>query len=177
MTAILLFVTLLPGIAPQIDGLRGHEDVLQVRVSRIPDAGNGLFAKADLPAGTYLGYYDGLYITPEVHSFLYTLDAWHYVMGLHPCALARLAGYSAIDGVHGNVFTRMNYAPAPLQNVRFQKVCWPPFVWIVTTRDIAAGEELYVDYGPNYRYDFMEYPSVKAHFAKALRAQGSKTRR
>ena len=27
---------------------------------------------------------------------------------------------------------------------------------IVALRDIAAGEELWVDYGPRYRYDFME---------------------
>ncbi len=44
---------------------------------------------------------------------------------------------------------------------------------IVALRDIAAGEELWVDYGPRYRYDFMEDPAVVTFFAdlRALRAK------
>ena len=75
-----------------------------------------------------------------------------------------------IDGIDGNVFTRMNYAPAEFQNVKFEKVCEAPFVRIVALRDIAVGEELWVDYGPNYRYDFMNDPAVVKFFA-ALHAR------
>ncbi len=35
---------------------------------------------------------------------------------------------------------------------------------IVTLRDIAAGEELWVDYGPRYLYDFMDDPAVVKFF-------------
>jgi SET domain-containing protein len=38
-------------------------------------------------------------------------------------------------------------------------------VRIVALRDIAAGEELWVDYGPNYRYDFMQDTEVIRFFA------------
>jgi SET domain-containing protein len=41
----------------------------------------------------------------------------------------------------------------------------------VALRDIVAGEELWVDYGPNYRYDFMQDPEVIKFFA-GLPAQG-----
>jgi hypothetical protein len=46
-------------------------------------------------------------------------------------------------------------------------------VRIVALRDIAAGEELWVDYGPNYRYDFMKDPAVLGFFAE-LRARGAR---
>ena len=84
-----------------------------------------------------------------------------------------LPGITTIDGIKGNVFTRMNYAPAEFQNVRFEKICEAPFVKIVALRDIAAGEELWVDYGPRYRYDFMEDPAVIKFFAD-LHAQRAK---
>jgi hypothetical protein len=58
----------------------------------------------------------------------------------------------------------MNFAPAEFQNVKFEKICEAPFVKIVALRDIAAGEELWVDYGPRYRYDFMNDPAVIAFF-------------
>ena len=77
------------------------------------------------------------------------------MMGLLDCAKPQTGGITTIDGIGGNVFTRMNYAPAEFQNVKFEKTCEAPFVKIVALRDIAAGEELWVDYGPNYRYDFM----------------------
>jgi hypothetical protein len=43
-------------------------------------------------------------------------------------------------------------------------------------KDIAAGEELWVDYGPNYRYDFMNDPAVVKFFAD-LHARRAKERR
>jgi hypothetical protein len=61
---------------------------------------------------------------------------------------ARLRDLVTIDGITGNAFTRMNYAPAEFQNVTFEKICEAPFVKIIAVRDIAAGEELRVDYGP-----------------------------
>ena len=36
---------------------------------------------------------------------------------------------------------------------------------IVALRNIDVGEELWVDYGPTYRYDFMEDPAVIKFFA------------
>jgi hypothetical protein len=56
--------------------------------------------------------------------------------------------------------------PMPeFQNVRFEKICEAPFVNIVALRDVAAGEELWIDCRPRYRYDFMEAPAAVAFFA------------
>jgi SET domain-containing protein len=122
-----------------------------------------------IPKGAYLGAYTGEFITEAEFLRRSTENRWQYMMGLLDCAKPRTGGISTIDGIHGNVFTRMNYAPPEFQNVKFEKTCEAPFVKIVALRDIAAGEELWVDYGPRYRYDFMEDPEVIGFFDR-LRA-------
>ncbi|MDO8834691.1 MAG: SET domain-containing protein [Vicinamibacterales bacterium] len=147
-----------------------YEKDLEIRTSRVPHAGNGVFTKVAIPKGAYLGAYGGEFITEEEYLRRASAGQWVYMMGLLGCAKPQSGGLVTIDGVNGNVFTRMNYAPAEFQNVKFDKVCDAPFVKVVALRDITAGEELWVDYGPRYRYDFMEDPAVKAFFAD-LRAR------
>ncbi len=141
-----------------------YEKNLEIRTSQIPHAGNGVFTKVAIPKGTYLGAYTGEFITDEEYRRRADEDKWQYMMGLLDCAKPNTGGITTIDGVTGNVFTRMNYAPAEFQNVRFEKICEAPFVKILALRDIAAGEELWVDYGPRYRYDFMRDPAVIGFF-------------
>ena len=148
-----------------------YEKSLEIRTSRIPHAGNGVFTTVAIPRGAYLGAYTGEFVTDEEYRRRAKANQWQYMMGLLDCAKPRTGGIVTIDGIHGNVFTRMNYAPAEFQNVKFQKTCEAPFVRIVALRDIAAGEELWVDYGPRYRYDFMEDPEVIKFFDR-LRASG-----
>ena len=131
-----------------------YEKDLEIRASQVA-----------IPKGAYLGAYSGEFITDEEYQRRANANKWQYMMGLLDCATPRTGGISTIDGITGNVFTRMNYAPAEFQNVKFEKICDPPFVKIVALRDIAAGEELWVDYGPRYRYDFMEDPAVIGFFA------------
>ena len=146
-------------------GQTPYEKQLEIRTSRIPHAGNGVYTKAAIPKGAYLGAYTGEFITDEEYQRRAGADRWQYMMGLLDCATPHTGGITVIDGVNGNVFSRMNYAPAEFQNVKFEKICEPPFVKIVALRNIAAGEELWVDYGPRYRYDFMEDPAVIKFFA------------
>jgi uncharacterized protein len=150
-----------------------YEKQLEIRTSSIPHAGNGVYTKVAIPKGAYLGAYTGEFITDEEYLRRAGADRWQYMMGLLDCAKPYTGGITIIDGVDGNVFTRMNYAPAEFQNVKFEKICEPPFVKIVALRDIAAGEELWVDYGPRYRYDFMKDPAVIKFFAD-LHAQRGK---
>lgn len=147
-----------------------YEKSLEIRPSQIPHAGNGVFTKVAIPKGAYLGAYTGEFITDEEYQRRASEDKWQYMMGLLDCAKPHTGGITVIDGIRGNVFTRMNYAPAEFQNVKFEKICDPPFVKIVALRNIAAGEELWVDYGPRYRYDFMEDPAV-IKFFEDLRAR------
>jgi SET domain-containing protein len=157
-------------------GQTPYEKQLEIRTSRIPHAGNGVYTKVTIPKGTYLGAYTGEFITDDEYLRRAGADRWQYMMGLLDCAKPHTGGITTIDGVGGNVFTRMNYAPAEFQNVKFEKICDPPFVKIMALRDLAAGEELWVDYGPRYRYDFMEDPAVITFFAD-LHAQRGKAGR
>lgn len=146
-------------------GQSSFEKDLEIRTSRIPHAGNGVYTKVAIPKGAYLGAYTGEFITDEEYHRRLIANRWQYMMGLRDCAKPLTGGITIIDGIRGNVFTRMNYAPAEFQNVKFEKICEAPFVKITALRDIAAGEELWVDYGPNYRYDFMDDPAVTGFFA------------
>lgn len=142
------------------------ENDLEIKTSLIPGAGKGVFAKKDFPSGAVLGVYSGKFITNDEHWELYRKDKWHYVMGLSDCALKNTNGYTAIDGQNGNIFTRINHAPEKFRNTKFIKLCESPYVQIATTKAIKKGEELYIDYGPNYVYDFMENQEVKDFFNK-----------
>jgi SET domain-containing protein len=150
-----------------------YEKDLEIRASRIPHAGNGVYTKVAIPKGAYLGAYGGEFITDEEYQRRANANRWQYMMGLLDCAKPHTGGITTIDGIDGNVFTRMNYAPAEFRNVKFEKICEAPFVKILALRDIAAGEELWVDYGPRYRYDFMNDAAVIKFFAD-LRALGVK---
>jgi SET domain-containing protein len=172
------FRYLLPAIAVATavalsSGQSPYEKNLEIRTSGIPHAGNGVYTKVAIPKGAYLGAYTGEFITDEEYQRRLNANRWQYMMGLLECAKPHTGGITTIDGIDGNVFTRMNYAPAEFQNVKFEKICEAPFVKIVAMRDIAVGEELWVDYGPRYRYDFMEDPAVIKFFAD-LRAERSK---
>jgi hypothetical protein len=154
-------------------GQSSYEQHFEVRTSSIPNAGNGVFTTVAIPTGAYLGAYTGEFITDEEYLRRLKANQWQYVMGLLDCAKPHTGDITTIDGIRGNVFTRMNYAPAEFRNVKFEKICEPPFVKIVALRDISAGEELWVDYGPNYRYDFMKDEAVMRFFAdlRASRAR------
>ena len=156
-----------------VGGQSSYEQHLDIRTSQIPHAGKGVFTKVAIPKGAYLGVYTGEFISEEEYGRRAGAGKWTYMMGLLDCARPHSGGIVTIDGINGNAFTRMNYAPPEFQNVKFEKVCEAPFVKVVALRDIAAGEELWVDYGPRYRYDFMEDPAVIAFFAD-LRARRAK---
>jgi SET domain-containing protein len=154
-------------------GQSPYEKNLEIRTSQIPHAGNGVYTKVAIPKGAYLGAYTGEFITDEEYQRRLSANRWQYMMGLLDCAKPHTGGITTIDGINGNAFTRMNFAPAEFQNVKFEKICEAPFVKIIALRDIAAGEELWVDYGPRYLYDFMDDPAVIKFFAD-LRARRAK---
>jgi len=147
-------------------GQAPYEKDLEIRTSGIPHAGNGVYTKVAIPKGAYLGAYTGEFITDEEYQRRLNANRWQYMMGLLDCAKPHTGGITTIDGINGNVFTRMNYAPSEFRNVKFEKICDAPFVRIMALRDMAAGEELWVDYGPNYRYDFMNDAAVVKFFAE-----------
>jgi hypothetical protein len=172
VAAVVAAVALVAGAA-HAGAQSGYETKLEVRVSRIPHAGNGVYTTVVIPKGAVLGAYGGEFITEDEYLHRAAQNRWQYMMGLLECAKANTGGIETIDGINGNVFTRMNYAPAEFQNVRFEKICEAPYVRVVALRDIAAGEELWVDYGPRYHYDFMNDAAVIEFFA-SLRKPAAK---
>ena len=141
------------------------EPSLEIKTSLIPKSGKGVFATKRLEAGIILGAYKGKFITEEEYNVLVEQDKWQYVMWFKDCSKPYLGNYVGADGrEEGNVFTRMNYAPANFQNVKFEKICEPPYTLIKTLRVIEAGEELYVDYGPYYDYEFMKDKEIQKFF-------------
>lgn len=146
----------------------------QVRKSNIPNAGNGVFATVRVPPGTDIGGYSGVYIGEADWKRLVDENKWHYVMQLPECAVKYTSPNTMIDGIQGSVHTRINYAPAEFQNVKYDYFCEQPFVRLVTIKEILPGEELYVDYGESYTYFFMEDPAVKKYFATLRKAKARK---
>ncbi|CAG8483405.1 15911_t:CDS:2, partial [Acaulospora colombiana] len=130
---------------------RSLDDVVEVRTSSIPNAGNGLFAKRNLPMATPLGFYFGVPMMED--EFDQVKDkvgrASHYSMRYKHTIL------DATDE-NGEPFTDpkgVPYCPFhfmnedPFGNMVFlegnevnQVICW-------TKRDIKKGEELFVYYG------------------------------
>lgn len=166
-TILLLLITPLLFCAsfPKQKEIPNVESSLEIKTSLIPKSGKGVFTSQRLEAGIVLGAYKGKFITEEEYNALVDKDLWQYVMWFKDCAKPYLGNYVGADGrQEGNVFTRMNYAPANFQNVKFEKICEPPYALIKTLRVIEVGEELYVDYGPDYDYEFMKDKEIQKFF-------------
>lgn len=161
----LIFQLLLCITPQQNEQLNDRESALEIRTSKIPKSGNGVFAKENLQEGIILGAYKGKFITEEEYRDILKRNDWHYVMWFKECARPHLGKYVGVDGKkEGNIFSRINYAPAKFQNVKFEKICEPPYAIVRTLRAINKDEELYIDYGPDYIYDFMEDKEIQNFF-------------
>jgi len=120
---------------------------LVVKKSTLPDAGKGLFTKVFIPKGTRITEYKGKIMTwkdVEAHvddhigyvfwfSNQYVIDAWKTKKGVaHYANDAK--GLVRIKGVRNNSVYDTE-----------KRRCY-----IVATRDIPAGSEIFVDYGDEY---------------------------
>ncbi len=113
----LLPAILMAAAVAAAQGQSAYEPNLEIRTSRIPHAGNGVFTKVAIPKGAYLGAYTGEFITEAEYWRRAKDNQWQYMMGLLDCAIPNTGGIATIDGIRGNVFTRMNYAPAEFQTL------------------------------------------------------------
>ena len=167
-----------PTAARKLRANTPHPELVEVRPSLIPGAGQGLFAKVDLPIGTYLGDYTGRYITPDETDAEQGTHAGAYIFFIPPCA--KVEEYDAILGDPEHYVSKVNYAPAKingqdthLQNVRFDLMCNEPYVRLYTIRPVAAHAELYADYGADYDYHFMADPQVQEFLLRTANIEPS----
>jgi len=142
-----------------------------IKKSLIPGSGNGLFALVKIKKGEVIGELGGRLLQefPEGN---------HYVGALIECAQKEAYPYKYLDSKeYGAHVSRINFAPSKIngietrfQNAGIKRLCKHPYFEFVALRDIAAGEEIWSSYGPNYDYDrFMRNPAVRDFFCGRLK--------
>lgn len=126
-------------------------DFLVVKKSTLPNAGKGLFTKRDIKKGERIIEYLGEIITEKELDKRAENDIYGYAFYISPkkCidayytpeALARYAndaaGLSRVPGLRNNSVYDI----------------WKNRGWIQATRNIKAGEEIFVSYGASYWRD------------------------
>ena len=122
------------------------EKKVEVKLSKLPNAGNGLFAKEFIPKNTRIVEYKGKITTwKEVddndgnNGYIYYVKRHHVIdASRHTSALARYAndarGLQRVKGMNNN----SEYVEDGLK------------VYIESRKDIPAGEEILVEYGKEY---------------------------
>lgn len=129
------------------------EKQLQVKKSKIPGAGKGLFTKEFIPKGTRIIEYKGRITTwkdvlegKHFNGYVYFINRNHVIDAMRrKSAIARYAndarGHSKIKGV-------LNNCTYVVENKR---------VFLEAKKDICAGEEILVSYGADYWKAVSEY--------------------
>jgi len=159
-----------------IDVPRYLPSYLEIRYSKIPDGGMGVFAKQDIPKGTFLGNYMG---------FIYTGDRLSTIKGnsyqFDTVIRGQNAIIDAIDVNKSNWTRFMNCALAEQDenvcvmknkcsettdyfNGDGKKIELDGAIVFFACVDIAAGEELLYNYGERYKNKLLSIFMQQAWF-------------
>merc|ERR1719317_797741 len=118
------------------------------------DFGDGLFAKRFIEDGTVIGEYTGELITREERlrrhfNFYQPAQMSNYVYE------TRKAGLEVDAGAMGNHTRFINHSCDGGDNcaVFVETIEGVPKIWVVAIKDIQQGQELFLDYGPEYFAD------------------------
>jgi len=111
-----------------------------VAPSLIEGAGQGLFATVAMEEGTRLGRMHGMVVFKGIED---ACEDWAIARGERYCVLLPFAGAHAIVDVRGTAFAMMNHSDEPNVHVRGDGA-------VEVCADVAAGDELYWDYGRLY---------------------------
>ena len=143
------------------------EKKIKVKISDLPGAGKGLFAKSFIPKGSRIVEYKGKITTwKEVddndgnNGYIYYVKRNHVIdASRHSTALARYAndakGLQRVKGIINNA----EYAEDGLK------------VYIQSKKDIQAGSEILVEFGKDYWDVIRHNIKVEAHRKKLLSLQ------
>ena len=144
------------------------ENNIKVKISCLPGAGKGLFAKTFIPKGSRIVEYKGKITTwKEVddndgnNGYIYYVKRNHVIdASRHSTALARYAndakGLQRVKGIINNA----EYAEDGLK------------VYIQSKKDIPAGSEILVEYGKEYWDVIRHNIKVENHRKKSLSLHG-----
>jgi hypothetical protein len=123
--------------------------LVEIRKSKIRNAGDGCFASTFIPKGTLLGPYRGKYMTAKERA---SVSNGAYIWKINENRFI-----DAIHHVKNNPLRYVNGAKTPTQTSRIN--CAVRFigdtpskekVYYITTKDIPHGEELIISYGKIY---------------------------
>jgi SET domain-containing protein len=107
---------------------------MEIKQSNLPNAGRGVFTKAFIPKGTFLGYYRGKIVDLD------KVKDMDYVLTINDG--------TSICGKHSNHFSAL--LNCPTATPYFPNVEFSQDGKLNTISDVKAGQELYVDYGRAY---------------------------
>lgn len=150
-----------------------YEKKTVIKKSRIPGAGNGLYAAVKINKDETIGELGGRLVSDDDES-----QGNHYIASIPECAWEKTHPYKYIDSKeHGGHVSRINFAPreingteTDLQNAAIKQICEYPYFIYVAVRDIEPGEEIWSSYGPDYEYDnFMNIPEVRDFFCDLVK--------
>lgn len=168
-----------------------YPDHLVVQESTVPGAGLGLFAAMDLPKGTSLGTYPGVLLPlqqnlsklrayPACEGFIWRFSDNRFVIdptnSVGELDDVVIGGNPSLPGslwLFRNVFSKIRTVPTALcrineppkgrdVNIVTDEDLKKRTVIFSVERDVAAGEELFIDYGLSYdrsMYGDIETPS------------------
>jgi hypothetical protein len=134
--------------------------------------GKGLRVLENVACGSVVGDYGGVYRHGEVTS----TNAYTFGVGDH--------GWVVDAEFHGNLLRYVNdpHGTGHAANVRAETVCYYArgislmTVRFITTMDVAAGSEFFLDYGPLY-FENLLSPAAEAHNVVVIRPKTVKEAR
>ena len=143
-----------------------------IKKSRIPKAGNGLFAVVRIKEGEVIGELGGRLVVENDESL-----GNHYIASIPECAWKDAHPYKYIDSkAYGANVSRINFAPSKIngidtnfQNAAVKQLCQHPYFVFLALKDIEPGAEIWSSYGPHYEYDTFMVPAVRDFFCALLK--------
>ena len=129
------------------DGPKLNKHLVEIKQSLIPNAGNGLFAKHDIPKDTMIDYYYGKILDRKAWLELDGSDA--YVMQLNRNTYIDAKEHKCLVAFTNDA-RGLTRTPGLRNNCIFELSDDSKNIGMVTTRNIKAGEELFTYYGNSY---------------------------
>lgn len=119
--------------------------------STIPEAGIGAFAYDLLPQGIRIRYKGRVILPGEVNHSIYSWGLDEYDEEGRPIPGTDLCSIDATDPSRAN-WTRWANTGPRLRDNNIDSFQEYDQMYYVLNRDVLPGEELFVDYGPDYRH-------------------------
>lgn len=141
----------------------GPDAKFEIKESVLPGAGLGVFATRAIDRSMELGFYRGKYLTQEEFDAKYPTGDAEYVFSYRNERESRDKRIAHVDGIdpfpHTGPASRIqefnwpryiNHGPKELVNCEWKDDGTNYGIIVVPTKQIRAGDELFVDYGADY---------------------------